>query len=87
MVSEKQYRKTLSKQFIVFVLYKPLHLSKVLRSILTSSGTHDNLKVFCKCSTSARSLSAVCLPGKRDHLLHSVQVTDEKYRRTERPEI
>ena len=58
MVSEKLYRNTLSKQFIVFVLYNPQYLSKVLRSVLTSSGTHDNLKVFCKCSTSARSLSA-----------------------------
>ena len=58
MVSEKLFRNTLSKQFIVFVLYKPQYLSKVHRSILTSSGTHDNLKVFCKCSTSARSLSA-----------------------------
>ena len=58
MVFEKLYRNTLSKQFIVFVLYKPQYLSTVYRSILTSSGTHDNLKVFCKCSTSARSLSA-----------------------------
>ena len=60
MVFEKLYWNTLSKQFIVFVLNKPQYRSTVHRSILTSSGTHDNLKVFCKCSTSARSLSA-CL--------------------------